>query len=375
MLFCVLKAKKHCHTSKNAYLCDMGKKTVLLDICEIGNPTSGFGQIAKNYYRLYQSIEDKDLSFHFLLPEGFKVESDAKVQMTNIRNKYHKHFSKGLPEVDLWHSTNQQQIKRKRGKCKKFVLTIHDLNFLTEKNWIRQLKHRFFLQRAINQADAVTCISQFVAHQVEQLFNMRGKPVRVIYNGVEDISEQPEEKPSFAKGRPFFFAIGQIRAKKNFHLLVDMMRQFPDYDLYVCGDDHFDYAQTVREHINQLTTHNAYLCGKIQAEEKVWLYRHCEAFLFASQGEGFGLPAIEAMQFGKPVFIANATCLPEICGDCAYVWPSLNPDEMGDFVKSTLRCFNDSPERTEQIKEHANLFSYDRHIQSYLQLYKELLCE
>ncbi len=375
MLFCVLKAKKHCHTSKNAYLCDMGKKTVLLDICEIGNPTSGFGQIAKNYYRLYQSIEDKDLSFHFLLPEGFKVESDAKVQMTNIRNKYHKHFSKGLPEVDLWHSTNQQQIKRKRGKCKKFVLTIHDLNFLTEKNWIRQLKHRFFLQRAINQADAVTCISQFVAHQVEKLFNMRGKPVRVIYNGVEDISEQPEEKPSFAKGRPFFFAIGQIRAKKNFHLLVDMMRQFPDYDLYVCGDDHFDYAQTVREHINQLPTHNAYLCGKIQAEEKVWLYRHCEAFLFASQGEGFGLPAIEAMQFGKPVFIANATCLPEICGDCAYVWPSLNPDEMGDFVKSTLRCFNDSPERTEQIKEHANLFSYDRHIQSYLQLYKELLCE
>ena len=375
MLFCVLKAKKHCHTSKNAYLCDMGKKTVLLDICEIGNPTSGFGQIAKNYYRLYQSIEDKDLSFRFLLPEGFKVESDAKVQMTNIRNKYHKHFSKGLPEVDLWHSTNQQQIKRKRGKCKKFVLTIHDLNFLTEKNWIRQLKHRFFLQRAINQADAVTCISQFVAHQVEKLFNMRGKPVRVIYNGVEDISEQPEEKPSFAKGRPFFFAIGQIRAKKNFHLLVDMMRQFPDYDLYVCGDDHFDYAQTVREHINQLPTHNAYLCGKIQAEEKVWLYRHCEAFLFASQGEGFGLPAIEAMQFGKPVFIANATCLPEICGDCAYVWPSLNPDEMGDFVKSTLRCFNDSPERTEQIKEHANLFSYDRHIQSYLQLYKELLCE
>jgi glycosyltransferase involved in cell wall biosynthesis len=375
MLFCVLKAKKHCHTSKNAYLCDMGKKTVLLDICEIGNPTSGFGQIAKNYYRLYQSIEDKDLSFHFLLPEGFKVESDAKVQMTNIRNKYHKHFSKGLPEVDLWHSTNQQQIKRKPGKCKKFVLTIHDLNFLTEKNWIRQLKHRFFLQRAINQADAVTCISQFVAHQVEKLFNMRGKPVRVIYNGVEDISEQPEEKPSFAKGRPFFFAIGQIRAKKNFHLLVDMMRQFPDYDLYVCGDDHFDYAQTVREHINQLPTHNAYLCGKIQAEEKVWLYRHCEAFLFASQGEGFGLPAIEAMQFGKPVFIANATCLPEICGDCAYVWPSLNPDEMGDFVKSTLRCFNDSPERTEQIKEHANLFSYDRHIQSYLQLYKELLCE
>jgi hypothetical protein len=27
----------------------MEKKTVLLDLCDIGNPTSGFGQIAKNY--------------------------------------------------------------------------------------------------------------------------------------------------------------------------------------------------------------------------------------------------------------------------------------------------------------------------------------
>jgi len=153
------------------------------------------------------------------------------------------------------------------------------------------------------------------------------------------------------------------------------MRYFPDYDLYVCGDDHFDYAKTVREHISQLPTHNAFLCGKIRAEEKVWLYRHCEAFLFASQGEGFGLPAIEAMQFGKPVFIANATCLPEICGDCAYIWPTLNSDEMADFVKNQLAVFAQSPERITQIKQHAAQFSYDKHIKAYLQLYKELLCD
>ena len=353
----------------------MGKKTVLLDICEIGNPTSGFGQIAKNYYHLYQKVEDETLAFHFLLPERFPIECNTTVQMTTIRNKYHKHFSKGLPAVDLWHSTNQQQIKRKRGKYQKFVLTIHDLNFLTEKNWIRQLKHKICLQHAINQADAVTCISKYVGQQIEQVFDMKGKPIRVIYNGVEDISGQAEDKPTFATGRPFFFAIGQIRAKKNFHLLVDMMQHFPDHDLYVCGDDHFDYAKTVREHINQLPTHNAYLCGKIRAEEKVWLYRHCEAFLFASQGEGFGLPAIEAMQFGKPVFIANATCLPEICGEYAFIWPTLNPDEMGDFVKNRLTEGNQSPERMMQIRQHAAQFSYDKHIQAYLQLYKELLCD
>ena len=30
---------------------------------------------------------------------------------------------------------------------------------------------------------------------------------------------------------------------------------------------------------------------------KIWLYKNSSAFLFPSEGEGFGLPAIETMQF------------------------------------------------------------------------------
>ena len=390
----------------------MEKKTVLLDISDIGNPTSGFGQIAKNYAQWYSGMTDDALRFHFLLPPGYAGDFGPLVETTNIRRKYHKFFRKGLPSVDVWHSTTQQQLKRKRGKCGSFVLTIHDLNYLTEKNWIRQLKHRWILQHAINKAAAVTCISQYVGRQIEEQFDLKGKPVRVIYNGVEDISQQPEVKPAFATGRPFFFAIGQIRPKKNFHLLVDMMRYFPGYDLYVCGDDHFAFADVVRQHISQLPTGNAadiasvspsnahsresvspavapvardglqetreqsgnaYLTGKITDEERVWLYRHCEAFLFPSVGEGFGLPAIEAMQFGKAVFISSFTCLPEICGDCAFVWESLQPDRMAAELKKGLAGFYEDAQRIERVKRHAKEFSYEKNITAYMNLYRELL--
>ena len=350
----------------------MEKKTVLLDLCDIGNPTSGFGQIAKNYAEWYSKMEDEALKFHFLLPPAYEKDFGPLVETTHVRRKFHKYFSKGLPSVDLWHSITQQQLKRRRGRCGKFVLTIHDLNYLTEKNWIRQQKHKIVLQHAINQADAVTCISKFVGKQIEEQFNLKGKPVRVIYNGVEDITGQPESKPPFATGRPFFFAIGQIRPKKNFHLLVDMMKHFPDHDLYVCGDDHFAYSKVVREHIEQLPTKNAYLTGKISAEEKVWLYRHCEAFLFPSVGEGFGLPAIEAMQFGKAVFISTATCLPEICGDCAMVWEHLHPDDMAAVVKQRLAGLYADATQIEKVQNHAKEFSYGKHIAAYVKLYKEL---
>lgn len=344
----------------------MEKKNVLIDICDISNPTCGFGQIAKNYAARYAHLQDDDLQFHFLFPRKYPTEQIPD-ELSSFRRG-----SKDLPHFDIWHSTTQHQLRHKRGKCDKFILTIHDLNYLTEKNWLRQLKHKFILQRGINKAAAVTCISKFVGKQVEEHFNLKGKPVRVIYNGVEDIASDPQEKPAFATGRPFFFAIGQIRKKKNFHLLVDMMEQFPDHDLYICGDDHFDFSATVRKHISQLPTHNAFLCGKISAEEKVWLYAHCEAFLFASQGEGFGLPAIEAMQFGKPVFISNCTCLPEICGDCAYIWDSLEPKDMAFVIKQHLPNFYAKPDLAAQVKAHAAEFSYEKHIEAYIQLYKEI---
>ena len=59
-----------------------------------------------------------------------------------------------------------------------------------------------------------------------------------------------------------------------------MMKHFPDHDLYVCGDDHFAYSKVVREHIEQLPTKNAYLTGKISAEEKVWLRKPNFSFLY-----------------------------------------------------------------------------------------------
>jgi glycosyltransferase involved in cell wall biosynthesis len=43
------------------------------------------------------------------------------------------------------------------------------------------------------------------------------------------------------------------------------------------------------------------LPGAISDSERCWLYQHCEAFLFPSKTEGFGLPVIEAMSLGRPV--------------------------------------------------------------------------
>ncbi|MDR1503135.1 MAG: glycosyltransferase [Prevotella sp.] len=84
---------------------------------------------------------------------------------------------------------------------------------------------------------------------------------------------------------------------------------------------------------------NVFLSGVIDAPEKVWMYRNCEAFLFPSKFEGFGLPLIEAMLFGKPVFSSRYTSLPEVGNKYAFFWDNFDAKHMKEVVEKNLNRF------------------------------------
>ena len=353
----------------------MSRKKVLLDLRNLKNPTNGFGQIAVNYAKLFSKLDLADIQFVFFVPETYNSDFGQNVEIVRF-NKEMKHDNNLLPKVDLWHSVNQFQSVQRIDKDTKFIFTIHDLNFLREKGWISRKKHIFLLNRRIRKADAITAISEFVADEVRTHLKLKGKPLEVVYDAVERIDRKQQLKPAFVDDKkPFFFAIGQIRMKKNFQLLLDVMKQFPDYNLYICGDDHFSAGDLIHKRINKENITNVVLPGKITDEERIWLYAHCQAFLFPSQGEGFGLPAIEAMQFGKAVFVAPFTCLPEITGGHAIIWKDVQTQTMVDGIRKNLPHFYDDPKRIQAMKEYAYSFDYERHIQKYIEIYRRLLQE
>ena len=92
-------------------------------------------------------------------------------------------------------------------------------------------------------------------------------------------------------------------------------------------------------------------------------------------GEGFGLPMIEAMQFGKPVFISNTTCLPEIGAGHAFIWKEMNTEAMVSVMKQNIDRFYKDAAMQQAVIKHASYFSYEKHINSYLQIYNKLLSD
>ncbi len=78
------------------------------------------------------------------------------------------------------------------------------------------------------------------------------------------------------------------------------------------------------------------LIGPVAEADKPGLYRMARAAAFPSRYEGFGLGVLEAMACGTPVIAANATSIPEVAGDAAYLIDPLDSRALGGALIAVL---------------------------------------
>lgn len=351
------------------------KKKVLIDLSILKHINCGLGQVAFNYgkyFKQHYSL-NQNYDLYFLLPKKMFGEFGSEVHYISS-NVWKKFLPFLLPKIDVWHSIHQLSSFHPFYQKTKLVLTIHDFNFLYEKSGFKSRRYLRRVQQEIDRSDKIVCISNFSKSEAERFTDLKGKSIDVVYNGVEQFDIESTKIPDFVKSsKPFFFTIGQIKKKKNFHVLLPLMKLFPENELYIAGQTGTAYADQIQAVIQSENISNVHLVGIVSNEERVWLYKNCEAFLFPSLFEGFGLPVIEAMYFGKPVFTTGETSLKEIGGGFTFIWDNFEPEYMKDVVVDNLRDFYLSPLRAKQNIDYAKSFSYEKHMESYLKIYMQLL--
>lgn len=343
-----------------------------IDATQINKTSTGIGNVTQSLVSGLQEYAPDSLSIQYLVQKN--VPEQLKNNNCYLVKKWEKFIKFSLPKVDIWHSTYQHFRYVRKTNRTKHIITIHDLNFIYEKNAKKAAYHLRRMQNKIDAADVIVAISKFVADDIKKNLNLNGKRLEVIYNPVNTLKiDEQIKKPSFQMvEKPFFFALSGIRPKKNFHVLIDMMKNLPDHYLYICGSfDNRQYLEQLQNNIADSKISNVSITGPISANDKIWLYQHMEAFLCPSLFEGFGLPVIEAMQFGKPVFTSNMTSLPEIGGGFTTIWQNFDSDYMADTVKTGLRNFPLDPTRKIAMQEYAGSFSTENHARAYINLYQE----
>jgi glycosyltransferase involved in cell wall biosynthesis len=252
------------------------------------------------------------------------------------------------------------------------VMTIHDLNQIHER--LPGPKLNRYLRRMgakIAGVDRIVTISHYVAADVERHFPQARGKISVIYNGA-DVTRAPDgHRPAHEPGAPFLFTIGMVCAKKNFHVLVPLLKNNAR-KLVIAGIVKEDYRdKIVQEAQAHGVADRVLITGPVGEHDKAWYYAHCDAFVFPSLAEGFGLPVIEAMHHGKPVFLSTHTSLPEVGADAAYYFDSFEPAAMVQAFEAGLRDFaaGDGPAR---VRAHASRFTWEKAAAAYLDVYRAL---
>ena len=145
----------------------------------------------------------------------------------------------------------------------------------------------------------------------------------------------------------------------------------PYLHLVIAGNDKGPEAEVIREKINSLDLVNRVsVVGMISEGEKKWYYENCQGLVFPSLTEGFGLPVVEAMHMGKPVFLSNLTSLPEIGGEIANYWESFAPDHMASLVKEGLANHNEK--KAVALRNRAAQFSWENAAKEYIKVYQSV---
>ncbi len=349
---------------------------VLVDLGKLKRLYSGLGQYSLYFGKTLSRTYYEDLHWNFLTPSRFIKKFGNQWHYENLSFQ-RRYFPASCKPYHLWHAIHQDSAYFPGNIDIPYILTIHDLNFLKEKNSFIAGQRLRKLQEKVNRASIVTFISHYTASVAFKHLSLEKKNTRVIYNGVDIETGKKVKKPAFLPTGKFLFSIGMVLEKKNFHVLIDLMQYLPDYNLIIAGDKSDFYAHRIEREIRKRKLEKRILLpGIITHEEKIYLYKHCEAFVFPSKMEGFGLPVIEAMRFGKPVFTSNFSSLPEIGDQYAFYWDSFQPEAMHAVFSQKMSLFKKNRrELSENMIDYSRRFKWEESISRYTALYEQVIQE
>ncbi len=354
------------------------KKQIILDCDLMKHRNSGLYHYCLNLgmemEELFRENDEARLSFYIPPAETSAFGSGSSYIVE--KKTFWNFFNPFLKSCDIWHAPFQSGRvipDKKKYPRVKVLLTIHDLNPLHEgKSPEEQNKSLAHTQSLIDRSDAIVCISEFCKNDVITHCNVTGKAVHVIHNGIHKVHRSQLNGNSYRPSRPFLFGMGYVNTKKNYHVLLPLLKN-ENIEMIIAGRlDEPAYIDSMFQAAEKLgVSERLHLTGPVSEGEKGWYFENALAFVHPSLAEGFGAPVVEAMQFGKPLFLSSLTSLPEIAGDAAFYFRSFDEYHMRQVFENGLKHFN-RENLSGKVKERADRFNWKEKAKEYLKVYQSL---
>jgi len=285
--------------------------------------------------------------------------------------------------LDLFHSTDF--IPPAWG-ARRSVTTVHDLNFLYYPQYLTDEARRYYnaqIAWAVDRADAILADSHATKRDLERLLGVASERVTVVHLAADTVFRPlPEAEvraalADYGLEPGYLLFVGTWEPRKNLPSLLEALsllhqRGEPRH-LVIAGRPGWLYDEIFSK-VQELDLEPwVHFIERVPLADLVALYNGALLLAMPSFYEGFGFPALEALQCGTPAVVADRASLPEVVGDAGML---IDPEDPETLADACFRLARDAALRRrcrEVGFRHAATFTWESVAKKTLAVYETVL--
>jgi len=263
--------------------------------------------------------------------------------------------------ADILHLSFPVPIRRNALNCP-VVVSLHDLYPYDEPHnfgFPKVFFNRAFLQRCLEEADLVACVSETTLSRLATRFPKIARRKSVVVHNCVNINSDKPSAPVIT-GQPFFLMVAQHRANKNiplalraFGTLLEKGRIERRTSLVLLGNRGPETATIKAVIEREVLGDRVKMMDSVSDGELAWLYKSCDLLLAPSLVEGFGLPIVEGLLCGSRVVCSDIPTFREIGGEACHYFDL----DSGKEVSALAAVICDALDTPRRISENLDRFS------------------
>lgn len=349
----------------------------------IRNLITGFATYDdRNEYTLFVSRDNADsFNIYTRIDSGIRLEicpidSSNRIRRIAWENLNLDNLAKKTG-MDVMFIPVYSMPHKKKSNGIPYVVTIHDLQGLHYPEYFTNIRLGFLKRKwkyASEEADRIVAISNFTKRDIVENYKAASDKVITIYNPVITGESAPISELSKwgLKAEDYYYCVSSLLPHKNLYTLIDTFayrKKKGHEEILVIsgvGGESVAKAELVKKIESLGIKDNIRFTGFVSDAERNLLYQNCRAFLFPSVFEGFGMPPIEALMFGRPTVTTEKTCLKEVtCSKAIYVKDPFDTKEWSDAIDRAV-----SEDREFGLSGESDRFNLENITREYLEIFE-----
>lgn len=287
----------------------------------------------------------------------------------------HKCIKEIKPDIIYCHSTWAGVFARAPylliARDVRIIYNAHGWAFLRDTSEWKKKLYAFVERILLSATDKVVNVSMY-EYNAALKYGLSKSKLAVVYSGISEKETISNINVSYPVNKINILFVGRFDKPKGIDYLLREFSKCKRTDLHltVIGDNVVGDSQVIEKQDTDKITFR----GWVPHHELASYYKGCDVVIMPSRWEAFGLVAVEAMKYKKPVIVSDRGALPELIKDQVngYVFDFDNPESLQQlFYKldsNKLACLGETA-RNIFIKS----FQQKNMIKKTVSIYKDLM--